>query len=333
MGTQATQKLHPDAVIVTGPGASQADVPLSLEVLRVQGQSELGLPDCAVDFHFANDVLFRVSPQVFEALKARYGPATEELGGAIHWLSEERAVSVSPTNLKFTYTHRALDREVVISIMNLRTRAVPQPVIQAAEPEEPRSPATEEPTETSVSEELKGLDWFDDRQTLDKAHRLLKTAQTPDEIVRLLLAIASHEQERSIEVVLPFLQHEDDRVFDTAMTALEVIGGSKAVAAVGSPLGRPGVPKARRLRSLQALLDLRGEEGAAGQIARALTDPDPEVRQEAAMNIALTGDAAAVAPLRKAHAHETDAMTRNIQARALELLGAPLSAGDGRPAA
>jgi len=316
MKYEEVRKHYPDLVALS-PAQSTSQLPVSLEIYELPGQTVLGLSPCTVRFYFGNLVLDRLSfdcgrdAKVAEALKKEFGPASEKAGNAVHWLTSERAVSVNPRNFLFTYTDRPLNAAFQMALM----QATGSSPLQTPAPEAPTAPERMEDLEEQ-------LDWFDDEKRLDRLLAQLPEAKTDDQLVRLLLNIAIFEEPRTVPAFQKYLAHESERVFELAMSGLEDVGGEAAVKAVGTLLDDPSIPRERRLLAVNALLEMNFEEGVVEQLAKGLADPDAEVRQESAMNIVYTGEDAAVPPLQAAYAKESDETTRKILGRALELLGA-----------
>ena len=166
------------------------------------------------------------------------------------------------------------------------------------------------------------FDWFDDAERLEYSLAELEQADDPETIAPLLNHLSLFPNEpRAVEALAGFLNHEDETVATVAIEGLEDVKGARSVEVIGAALDAPGVKRERRKRMVEALMYLREEEGAAAALARALDDEDTEIRQEAAMNIVLTGDQATARPaLQKALEIEQDEETRRILSRALEIL-------------
>ena len=177
--------------------------------------------------------------------------------------------------------------------------------------------------EPTPDEVIEAFDWFDEEKQLQELLRRLDAAATDEERAQLLYDIATYENEDAVPRVAPYLRSKNDDVAEAAVSTLEDIKGEAAVEAIGSLLGDAAVPKARKLRAIEAFTYLRAEDGVAAQLARALDDPDPEVRREAAMTIALTADDSAVPALRAVLEKERDEETRLFLERAVELLSGP----------
>jgi hypothetical protein len=307
---------------------SSSQSPLTLELYEIPSQPVLGIPNCSVRFYLANTVLYRVAfncggdPRVGAALKGRFGPASEELEGNVHWLSEERGVSVNPRDLQFSFTDIPRQRAVLLAVMAHPGAKPVEPL-----PTQPSGQAASDGEDAAPDREF---DFFEDEERLDRALSLLAAAESNQQIASALLLVSSFQEPRTIPILEKYLQHEDELVFEAAIGSLEDLADEAAVRAVGTLLDDPTVPRTRRLRAVAALLHMKLEDGVAEELAKALSDPDVEVRQEAAMNITFTGeDALVITPLRQAYRKETDEDTRNIMSRALELLGASLEQPDG----
>ena len=265
---------------------------LEIETYELADQSVLGLPSCRVRFGFANRILYRVAFDCGQSQDV-YATLKKRFGPA----STEQG-----GHLYWLSESRTVSLNLADLQFSFTDRATAQEVEAALR----RSAGQPLPPSANAG--------------------ATPVAPTPlpgpgDDGFEI----------RGVEMATRYLSHADDSVFDLAVDAIEDAGGPEAVRALGSLL-TPGVPRERRLRAIDALLYLHAEWGAARELARALSDPDAEVRQEAAMNIVYTGDPGAVAPLREAYRSESDETTRAIFARALELLGAPPTATEEGPA-
>ncbi len=328
--------------------------PLVLEVYEIDDQSLLGASDCKARLHFANDRFYQVSfvcrqtDGLFEAMKREFGPATQELKGNIYWLSERAGVGLNPRSRTWTFVDRKLNNAVGLAILGTARvaepdaaskdapappagalpdggKAVPDPAASGAPSGGPAPDrrAASDRAAAGGSEDAPDeseFDWFDEEKQVRTLIERLRAAKTDEDRADLLFELSLYENEEAVPAIAPFVLSDNDDVMEAAVSALEDIRGEEAVKAIGRLLSDPNSRKARKLRAIEAFTYLRMEDGVAAELAKALGDPDPEVRQEAAMTMALTADDSAVPALRSALEREPDADTRRILARAVELL-------------
>jgi hypothetical protein len=326
----------PQLVALTPPPEISDEQPITLEVHEAAGVSVLGLSPCNARFYFANDQLYKLGfdcqndAKLFETLKGRFGPASQELAGSIHWLSDTRAVSVNPRTRRFAFSDRPLEAAVQGAVIK-HARRVPEP---GGDPSGAQTPAEGEPAvpgeaaapTAEPSEPAPDFDWFDEEKQLqERVARLNSGKASKDELVALLSDVgAAGDAETAGATVAKFLKHPDELVFDAAIQALENFGEASSVKAIAGVLADPKASKERRMRALEALMLLRHEDGAAEALVRGLSDPDAEVRREAAMNLVMTGEAEIGVPaLREAQAKEKDELTRQVLEKAVVLLEEP----------
>jgi HEAT repeat protein len=146
-------------------------------------------------------------------------------------------------------------------------------------------------------------------------------ARTP-EVARQLEAIEQLSTTGGAQAVgrlQESLRSENREVVETAIQALEDVGGAESARALGEVLtgSRDVEMKVRAVEALEVI----GGQASAEELERALTDPEGEVRERAVDALLLIGDRRAVQPLWQAYRAERDDSVRDSILMALEALG------------
>ena len=357
MSVEEVRGLRPDLAAEAGTSPAPAlelRAPLVLERFELTGEEVLGLRPCRVGLHFANDRLYqldfrcrRPGEEIRRALLGAFGPAREAVGRYAVWLTRTRAVTVDPETFRFSFTDRVADGQVQRFLLARALEAGLRPVeaggrgTTGGEPPGPGTPAPgpaagsgagpgegegERPPAKAVTA---GADtptapdrsWFVDPERSRELVVRLRPEAPRDEKLGILAELSVVGTEEAARALEPLLRADDELLFEGAVQALEDLSRPAAVAVLGEALADRSLPPARRLRVVEALGWLGRRHDVVGPLVPGLGDPDPEVRREVAMTLAVLRSAAGTAPLREALAREGDPETRRILARALEVIG------------